>query len=209
MTPDETVALTRYVAALCPAQRFDEFTADAWWDVLARYTLEEARAAAASVAGRQPFVSAGEIATEARRARADRIGRDAETEAPPIDPNRAIDYARALRGRRNGVATGAVPRRAIETSVTRDDVAAMRRQGNDLRQFIGQGMRDAAAENARRKALVRRYSDLQERMEALPGQTHWSGYVGPAEWGGKRNDDPVRAAVAAIVEEAEQRSVRG
>lgn len=209
MTPDETVALARYVRALCPAQRFDEYTPDAWHDLLHRYTRDEARAAAAAVAGRQAFVAPGEIATEIRRARAVRMAADAETEAPNVDPDNAIDYARALRGRRNGVATGAVPRRAIETSVTRDDVAAMRRQGNDLRQFIGQGMRDAAAENARRKALVRRYPDLQERMEALPGQAHWSGYVGPAEWGGKHNDNPVRAAVAAIVEEAEQRSVRG
>ena len=52
MTPDETVALARYVRALCPAQRFDEYTPDAWHDLLHRYTRDEARAAAAAVAGR-------------------------------------------------------------------------------------------------------------------------------------------------------------
>lgn len=208
MTPDETVALTRYVAALCPAQRFDEFTADAWWDVLARYTLDEARAAAAAVAGRQPFVSAGEIATEARRARADRIGRDAETEAPPIDPNRAIDYARMLRGRRDGVATGRIPRRELETTVTRDDIAAMQQQG-DLKAFMVEGMRAAAGENKRRRALVARHPDLWEQVTALPGQREWSGYIAAAEFGGKANDSPVRVALLAIVEEAERRSVRG
>src|SRR5690606_40823645 len=61
MTPDETAILARYVRALCPQQKFDEYTPDAWHDVLGDIPLDAARAAAASVARRQPFVSPAEI----------------------------------------------------------------------------------------------------------------------------------------------------
>src|SRR5690606_14585339 len=47
MTPEEAVILARYVKAMCPQQRLDEYTADAWYDVLAPYPLEDARAAVA------------------------------------------------------------------------------------------------------------------------------------------------------------------
>lgn len=192
MNPEEAVVLTRYVEALCPSQKFDEYTSDAWHDVLNRYSLDEARRAAVAVAGRQPFVAPGEIATEIRRARADRMARDAETEAPPIDPNRAIDYAAQLQAQRLRVATGQAPVRALEAGVSVADVKAMRQQ-NDLKAFMRQSIRDAAAENARRKALVKRYPDPWEQMTNLPGHKQWSGSVG-----GNQH-------TAAIVAEAEAR----
>lgn len=73
MTPDETVILARYVRALCPQQKFDEFTPDAWHDVLGDYQLVDARQAAARVAKRQPFVAPSEIADEIGKIRGTRI----------------------------------------------------------------------------------------------------------------------------------------
>lgn len=75
MTPKETVLLTRYVKACCPQQVMDEFTADAWHDLLADLGLEECRAAVVTVARRQPFVAASEIRAEAKRARRETEGR--------------------------------------------------------------------------------------------------------------------------------------
>lgn len=67
MTPTETVAYTRYLKAVFPQQAFDEYTADAWHDVLGHLSLEDARHAAVSVAWRQPFVSPSEIVAEVER----------------------------------------------------------------------------------------------------------------------------------------------
>jgi hypothetical protein len=48
----------------------DEYTADAWHDLLSDISLDEARAAVVTVARRQPFCAASEIRAEVRRARA-------------------------------------------------------------------------------------------------------------------------------------------
>lgn len=62
--------MTKYVAACCPQQAIDEFTPDAWHDILGAYGLGECRAAAKTVVSRQPFCAPSEIITEVRRARA-------------------------------------------------------------------------------------------------------------------------------------------
>ena len=38
MTPQETLLLTRYVKACCPQQAMDDFTPDAWHDLLGDLT---------------------------------------------------------------------------------------------------------------------------------------------------------------------------
>lgn len=74
MTPEETVVLARYVRAMYPHIKLDEFTPDAWHDVLARYDLEDARAAVVKhVRDGNAFISAGEITAEIRRVRNARI----------------------------------------------------------------------------------------------------------------------------------------
>lgn len=127
MTPDETVILARYVRALCPAQRFDEYTPDAWHDVLGGYQLADARAAAAAVAGRQPFVSPSEIITEIRRRRGDTagdiVGPGQPAEIPDADPDDIPAYLAAVRAQRTRAATGQLkprPMRALLASVGRD-----------------------------------------------------------------------------------------
>jgi hypothetical protein len=106
MTHAETVALARYVKACCPQQAIDEYTPDAWHDLLGDLTLADARAAAREVARRQPFVAPAEIRAEVRRIRADRLDR-AVLDAPPAEltdnPGR---YKAALDARISQIADG-------------------------------------------------------------------------------------------------------
>ncbi|GGX63357.1 hypothetical protein [Streptomyces hiroshimensis] len=117
MTPDETVILTRYLRALCPQQRFDEFTPDAWHDVLGPYALGDARQAAAAIAARQPFVSPAEIITEIGRSRAARIrhvhGPGQSPEIPDADPDDVTAYLAALRAQRTRAADPTARRRSV------------------------------------------------------------------------------------------------
>jgi len=118
VTPDETVVLARYVRALCPQQKFDEYTPDAWHDVLADYRLSDARAAAATVARRQPFVSPAEIIDEIKRIRSDRAsefqGPGLSAEVPDADPDDVRGYLAALRAQRTRSADGMKPRPVAE-----------------------------------------------------------------------------------------------
>lgn len=115
MTPDETVILARYVRALCPQQKFDEYTPDAWHDVLGDCPLTAARAAAAAVARRQPFVSPAEIVAEIRTQRADRAadiqGPGLPAEIPDADPDDVPAYLAAIREQRTRAADGQQLRR--------------------------------------------------------------------------------------------------
>lgn len=73
MTPTEAVTIAKYVASLCPQQRFNEHTPDTWGDVLAPYDVADARTAVVAVAARQPFVAPAELIAEIRSVRAARI----------------------------------------------------------------------------------------------------------------------------------------
>jgi hypothetical protein len=66
----EVTALCRYIAAVSPAQQWDEFTADAWAEVIpADFTLDECRAAVIAIKQRQQWVDPNDIIDEVRRAR--------------------------------------------------------------------------------------------------------------------------------------------
>ncbi|MET8624571.1 hypothetical protein ABZW30_12575 [Kitasatospora sp. NPDC004669] len=73
MNPAETVILARYVRALCPQQRFDEYTPDAWYDLLRDYELQDCKDAAVEIARRQPWIAPAEIIAEVKRARTGRL----------------------------------------------------------------------------------------------------------------------------------------
>ncbi|OXS35417.1 hypothetical protein [Streptomyces sp. XY006] len=104
-------------------------------------------------------------------------------------------------------------------NLTEQDVAVLRRNPGDLLRLIKQARTNAAQENTRRRALVLRHPDLAERLTQPPiGHTtpqHWTGYV-PPEYdapsvGGSQpiNNSPIRAALAALVAEAEARDTAG
>lgn len=210
MTDEEVVVLAGYVRALCPQQRFDEYTPDAWYDVLHDYTLDEARTAAATIAGRQAFVAPGEIATEVRKARRTLISVDAETEPPTADPNDVPLYLRQVRTHRRNVATGRTPAipapRAIEAAVTEADVSAMRQQ-QDFTSFRQQITREAAARCAARVQIVSRYPDLVDRVAQQLGRSNWNGYIPPEhDATGRINTSPNRRVLLEILAEAEQRA---
>jgi len=73
MNEMEATDLTRYVRALCPQQKFDEFTGDAWFDVLSEFRFEDCKMAAAMCAKESPFVAPAEIVAQVRRIRSERL----------------------------------------------------------------------------------------------------------------------------------------
>jgi len=76
---EDVARLCRYVQALSPAQRWTEYTPDAWADVLrpVHASYDEAKAATAAVARRQPYIAPADIIAEIRAAR------DTEARPPP------------------------------------------------------------------------------------------------------------------------------
>lgn len=103
MTPTETTLLCRYVKACCPQQAVDDFTPDAWHDLLGDLPLDDCRAAVVAVARRQPFVAPAEIREEVRRIRSERIGPDGPGMSEPVpaaDPDDVAGYLAALREQR-------------------------------------------------------------------------------------------------------------
>lgn len=106
MNSQEVIVLARYVRALCPQQRFDEYTPDAWTDVLTPYPLEDARQAAARIARRQPFIAPAEIITEIRAIRAERLEGFQYEPTPDETPR---EYLTRLRAQRAAVASGHRP----------------------------------------------------------------------------------------------------
>lgn len=94
MNAKEIAMLCRYVQALCPAQKFDEYTADAWLDVLGSLPYQLAKRAAVEAASRQTFVSPSDIKNtlKAMRAALRPAVRKAAEEAQgeyPADPSPA------------------------------------------------------------------------------------------------------------------------
>jgi hypothetical protein len=74
MTHAEAVILCRYAKAACPQQAFDEYTPDAWSDLLGDLRFEDCKEALRNVVRSQPFVAPAEIREEVKRIRAKRIG---------------------------------------------------------------------------------------------------------------------------------------
>lgn len=83
MNPQEALTLTRMVAAICPQQRFDEFTPDAWGSLLEDVRFEDAQAAVKNLGRQQVFIAPSEILTEVRRIRNRRL----ETNPLPDPPD--------------------------------------------------------------------------------------------------------------------------
>lgn len=100
-------------------------------------------------------------------------------------------------------------------NLSEDDVRDLRHQG-DLTRLIKQAQAAGRTENARRRALVLRHPDLAQKLTEPPLRhttpEHWTGYIPPAydavALGGAQpiNTSPARAALVALLAEAEARS---
>lgn len=110
MNRQEAVALTRYVKACCPQQAIDEYTPDAWHDLLGDLDLGACRQAAACVARRQPFVSPAEIRAEVRSERQQRLAScRSDTFMPHGETaDNVAEYLREVRQRISTVAKGSI-----------------------------------------------------------------------------------------------------
>lgn len=104
MNPTESLALTRFVRAACPQQKFDEYTPDAWHELLADLQFADCRAAVTALGKRQPFISPAEIRTEVVRIRAERIR--ADMTEPEYDRDDVAGGLAAIRARRRAVGDG-------------------------------------------------------------------------------------------------------
>lgn len=104
MNPTESLALTRFVRAACPQQKLDEYTPDAWHELLADLTFADCKGAVVELAKRQPFVSPAEIRTEVRRARNERCR--ANMADPEYDRDDVAGGLAAIRSHRRALGDG-------------------------------------------------------------------------------------------------------
>ena len=73
MTRPEAVTLCRLAKASCPQQAFDEYTPDAWFELLRDLRFEDCKDALFAVVRESPFVAPAEIRAHIKRVRSDRL----------------------------------------------------------------------------------------------------------------------------------------
>lgn len=109
----ETVQLVRVVASLCPNQKFDEYTPDAWAIVLEDVRYEDAQQAVKDIY-RQPLgeqwsrrIEASHILDQVRKTRNAKIDAYGPIDPPPgLDPGQ---YPAWLRQARTAIANDTPP----------------------------------------------------------------------------------------------------
>lgn len=175
MTPREAVLLVRYVKACCPQQQIDEYTPDAWHDLLGDLNLDDCREAARLVAQRQPFVSPSEIRAEVQRIRAERIGPPGPglpPVPPPADPDNPRAYLAALRAQQRAIADGRAPRAELTTGDTTgggyEDSPTARRVIAEFRARQQRARERRAAERRAETEQLAAYRAAVETLLALP-----------------------------------------
>lgn len=131
MTPTEAVILCRFARSICPQQHFDEFTPDAWGEVLGNLRLVDCKEALVELATKQPFVSPAEIRTEVRRIRRQRTSDFGVLPDPPssIDPDDTAAYCAWLARTQRAIADGDLkpqPPLAIEPPAATEELADLR-----------------------------------------------------------------------------------
>lgn len=82
MNATEAFTLVRMVRAICPSQKLDEFSPDAWAVVLSDIRFQEAHEAVANLGRTNHFIDPVDIRTEVKRVRTRRI----EAHGYPVPP---------------------------------------------------------------------------------------------------------------------------
>ena len=91
MNKPEAITLCRLAKAACPQQAIDEYTPDAWFELLGDLRFEDAKEALFNVCRVQPFVAPAEIRDAVKRLRHARIDAFGPFDPPPeLDPK---DYS--------------------------------------------------------------------------------------------------------------------
>ena len=114
MTPNETIALCRYVKAICPSQALDQYTPDAWHLILGHLEYDDAKLAVTQIAsldlepGKARYIEPGHILATVKRIRAKRLDDYGPIDNPPAGLN-AAEYLTWLRTTRNAIANGQAP----------------------------------------------------------------------------------------------------
>ena len=111
MNEEEIAKLIRFVHALCPAQKMDEFTPDAWELILDDIAFDDAKAALKTLGRQLRFIAPSDIAQEVRRVRNLRAAQytgDAyyARTLPDADPDRPLDYIQSMRAQTFRAANG-------------------------------------------------------------------------------------------------------
>lgn len=173
MNPREAVMLVRYVEACCPQQKFDEYSPDAWHDLLGDLAYEDCRAAARAIAQRQPFVAPSEIRAEVKAIREARLGPAGPGLSPippPADPDDDKAYRAALRAQQARIAAGVEEVPAIEAgqSAGYDDNPHVQRIVAEFNEQRDAAARRKAQQAAAEREALRAYRDAVEHLLALP-----------------------------------------
>lgn len=106
MNEQEIAQIIGFVHALCPAQKMDEYTPDAWELVLEDIAFADARAALKTLGLQLRFIAPADIAGEVRKIRTARIATYVEAEPDIDDPDDAMAYIAAIRTGRFKAASG-------------------------------------------------------------------------------------------------------
>lgn len=118
MNAQECLALTRAVAAICPAQKFDDYTPDAWRELLGDLEFTDARAAVFALGRVQPFIPPCDIRSEVARIRKGRIDENPMPE-PPSELTVA-EYLVWLRETKTAIADGRMTTQPSRTAIEAD-----------------------------------------------------------------------------------------
>lgn len=123
MTPQEALVLCRYAKAACPQQAFDEYTPDAWADLLADLPFNDAQTALKAVVKRQPFVSPSEIREGVQQIRKERRAAYGPISPPDdLDPNDHRAYVRWLTETNRAIDDGELVRTGPRPELPRGNV---------------------------------------------------------------------------------------
>ena len=229
MTPDqigpflERVALTD--PRILPADRDEAMAAIALWAVaLADVDAAFALNAVAQHYAKSPFQVKPSDINDLWRAHVKNSVSHYVDPAPDTDD--PVEYRNQLAAGRQAARHGHIPtgRQAIgpgqyetagaaaATAFTDGDIRAIRAEG-DFKQLWAETQRTQKTADEARKRLVLQHEDLAEALRQahkLSSADKWNGRIPPELLpSGARNPSPVRAALVAIVAEAEKRQTRG
>ena len=158
MNREETIHLCRYVKACCPQQAIDEYTPDAWHDLLGDLSADDCLAAVRSLVRRQPFAAPAEIRTEVARIRSARL--EGFQYVPVAGDEHTAVYLANLRAQRAAVADGyrpaappALPASEPQAEAVRDLVAGVFPEPPATDEPPARHAAETTAETRRRKAV--------------------------------------------------------